>query len=98
MYSLSAADAQVVNAEDLEGILGPRPFRSAEMRNIDKFRDGFTKRLEDPSVPPTPAGSSTGVVDVPPAGEAPDGISVEKPGGPAVDQQTAESTGRTVAS
>ena len=32
---------QVVNSADLEGILGPRPWRSNELRNIDKFRDGF---------------------------------------------------------
>lgn len=31
----------MVNSADLEGILGPRPWRSTELRNIDKFRDGF---------------------------------------------------------
>ena len=30
-----------MNSADLEGILGPRPWRSTELRNIDKFRDGF---------------------------------------------------------
>lgn len=35
--------AQVVNSIDLEGILGPRPWRSNELRNIDKFREGFGK-------------------------------------------------------
>lgn len=39
--------AQVVNSEDLTGILGERPYRSAELRNIDKFRDGFVKKIED---------------------------------------------------
>ena len=34
---------QVVNSDDLEEILGPRPFKSVEMRNIDKFREGFAK-------------------------------------------------------
>jgi AFG3 family protein len=37
---------QVVNSEDLTAILGERPFRSAELRNIDKFRDGFAKKME----------------------------------------------------
>lgn len=32
---------QVVGTEALERILGKRPFHSEEMRNIDKFRDGF---------------------------------------------------------
>ena len=30
-------------AEELESLLGPRPYRSNELRNIDKFRDGFNK-------------------------------------------------------
>lgn len=30
-------------AEDLETLLGPRPYRSNELRNIDKFREGFNK-------------------------------------------------------
>ena len=37
--------SQVVNSADLTEILGERPFRSAELRNIDKFRDGFQKKL-----------------------------------------------------
>lgn len=37
----------MVNSEDLTKILGERPFRSAELRNIDKFRDGFAKKVED---------------------------------------------------
>jgi AFG3 family protein len=32
---------EVVNSDDLEEILGPRPFVSAELRNIDKFKAGF---------------------------------------------------------
>jgi AFG3 family protein len=41
--ALAAAllEREVVGADDLEAILGPRPFSSAELRNIDKFRDGF---------------------------------------------------------
>lgn len=31
----------MVGTEALERILGKRPFHSEEMRNIDKFRDGF---------------------------------------------------------
>jgi AFG3 family protein len=33
----------VVNTDDLEAILGPRPFKSAELRNIDRFREGFQR-------------------------------------------------------
>ncbi len=33
-----------MNSADLEGILGPRPWRSTELRNIDKFRDGFGQK------------------------------------------------------
>ena len=35
----------MVNSDDLTQILGERPFRSAELRNIDKFRDGFQKKI-----------------------------------------------------
>jgi AFG3 family protein len=35
---------EVVNSDDLEEILGPRPFSSAELRNIDKFKAGFKKQ------------------------------------------------------
>lgn len=31
------------SAEDLESLLGQRPYRSTELRNIDKFKDGFNK-------------------------------------------------------
>ena len=46
---------QVVNSADLEGILGPRPWRSTELRNIDKFRDGFGQ----PRVPAAAAAAGT---------------------------------------
>ena len=36
---------QVVNSADLTEILGERPYHAAEMRNIDKFRDGFAKKV-----------------------------------------------------
>jgi AFG3 family protein len=38
-------DKEVVGTEALERILGRRPFHSEEMRNIDKFRDGFVKTV-----------------------------------------------------
>ena len=66
---------QVVNSDDLEHILGPRPFKSAELRNIDKFRDGFKKgndaigdiEVENPRQPPTPTpdGKMPGTLDGP---------------------------------
>lgn len=34
---------EVLGGSELEEILGERPFRSAELRNIDKFRSGFSK-------------------------------------------------------
>ena len=45
-----AVRAQVVNSEDLTEILGERPYRSSELRNIDKFRDGFAKKVCAPSL------------------------------------------------
>ena len=62
------AVTQVVNSDDLEHILGPRPFKSAELRNIDKFRDGFKKggdaigdiEVENPRQPPTPTPTPDG--------------------------------------
>ena len=36
---------QVVNSADLTDILGERPYHATEMRNIDKFRDGFAKNV-----------------------------------------------------
>ena len=38
---------QVVVSSDLEGILGKRPYNAAELRNIDKFRDGFGGKIAD---------------------------------------------------
>lgn len=32
---------EVLGLEELEAILGPRPFANKELRNIDRFRDGF---------------------------------------------------------
>jgi hypothetical protein len=62
-----------VNSDALEEILGPRPFQSAELRNIDKYRDGFRKEaaegitLENPAAPPTPTpeGKLPGTLDGP---------------------------------
>ena len=80
--------------DDLEDILGERPFKSAELRNIDKFRDGFLKDAIDtaPSNPTGASGSSQGsgptagelppgVVDVPPASP---GGNIEQPAAPPV--------------
>ena len=36
---------QVVNTDDLTKILGERPFRSAELRNIDKVQRWYPGRL-----------------------------------------------------
>lgn len=34
-------EKEVLNSDELERLLGKRPFRSQELRNIDKFRKGF---------------------------------------------------------
>eukprot|EP01024_Parvocaulis_polyphysoides_P019178 TRINITY_DN1864_c0_g1_i5.p2 TRINITY_DN1864_c0_g1~~TRINITY_DN1864_c0_g1_i5.p2 ORF type:complete len:187 (-),score=47.43 TRINITY_DN1864_c0_g1_i5:294-854(-) len=41
---------EVIGAEQLEEILGPRPFKSQALRNIDKFRDGFKQDKEQPTL------------------------------------------------
>ena len=66
---------QVVNSDALVEILGPRPFQSSEIRNIDKYRDGFKKgeaavgdiETENPAAPPTltPGGKLPGTLDGP---------------------------------
>ena len=40
-------EREVVSSEDLTRILGPRPFSSPELRNIDKFKRGFDGEGED---------------------------------------------------
>ncbi len=34
-------EKEVLGSDELERLLGQRPFRSLELRNIDKFREGF---------------------------------------------------------
>eukprot|EP01026_Neomeris_dumetosa_P021676 TRINITY_DN1889_c0_g1_i1.p1 TRINITY_DN1889_c0_g1~~TRINITY_DN1889_c0_g1_i1.p1 ORF type:complete len:847 (-),score=172.02 TRINITY_DN1889_c0_g1_i1:423-2813(-) len=41
---------EVLGAEQLEEILGPRPFKTQALRNIDKFRDGFQQDKEQPTL------------------------------------------------
>lgn len=48
---------QVVSSADLTDILGERPFHAAEMRNIDKFRDGFAKKVTQAAAVITDAAS-----------------------------------------
>ena len=40
-------EREVVSSEDLTRILGPRPFSSDELRNIDKFKRGFDGEGEE---------------------------------------------------
>lgn len=64
-----------MNSDALVEILGPRPFKSSELRNIDKFRDGFKKgdagigdiETENPDSPTTlsPEGRIPGTLDGP---------------------------------
>ena len=37
---------QVLGVEDIELLLGKRPFVSEAMRNIDMYRQGFQKKIE----------------------------------------------------
>lgn len=39
--------SKVLNADDLVGILGPRPFTSEVIRNIDIFKAGFQDKPDD---------------------------------------------------
>lgn len=69
----------MVNVDDLNEILGARPYTTVESRNIDKYRDGFDKPKLEPEH--TPGGSSDGceggkqapgdVVDGPDSPQAP---------------------------
>ncbi|CAL5225560.1 g8397 [Coccomyxa viridis] len=43
--ALTLLDKEVVSSADLTDILGERPYHTTEMRNIDKFRDGFAKNV-----------------------------------------------------
>eukprot|EP01025_Chloroclados_australasicus_P059153 TRINITY_DN7469_c0_g1_i1.p1 TRINITY_DN7469_c0_g1~~TRINITY_DN7469_c0_g1_i1.p1 ORF type:complete len:807 (+),score=137.38 TRINITY_DN7469_c0_g1_i1:792-3212(+) len=60
-------EKEVVGVEQLEAILGPRPYRSQALRNIDKFRSGFQLGEEKPTLesddgtppPPTDGGATT---------------------------------------
>lgn len=49
--------AQVLSLEDVEGLLGPRPFKSEELRNIDRYRKGL-QAGESSSVSATEESSS----------------------------------------
>ena len=84
-----------MNSDDLEEILGPRPFKSTELRNIDKFRQGFQKpagaqagdvETENPQQPPTPTPDGA----IPGTLEGPGGSQI---GGPAAS--SASSSGST---
>lgn len=48
----------MVNVDDLQEILGKRPYTTVESRNIDKFRDGFDKVAQE--VEPETSPSSMG--------------------------------------
>ncbi len=42
---------QVIGIDDVERLLGERPFTSAEMRNIDRYRRGAGSGVEPPASP-----------------------------------------------
>lgn len=42
-------EREVLGLDELEAILGARPFQNKELRNIDRFRDGFGAPVEEGS-------------------------------------------------
>ena len=102
---------QVVNVDDLNSILGARPYTTAESRNIDKYRDGFDKPAAPVDTEPeqTPGDNSGGnqggkaapgdVVDGPDAPGVPPSTPTEVPGElPGVQPGPLAPSGKTVAS
>ena len=102
---------QVVNVDDLNDILGARPYTTAESRNIDKYRDGFDKPAVPVDTEPeqTPGDDSGGkqggkaapgdVVDGPDAPGVPPPTPTEVPGElPGVQPGPIAPSGKTVAS
>lgn len=67
---------QVVNIDALEEILGPRPFKNAQLRNIDKYREGFKEG--DSEKEASPEGSHLEDSESPP-GSHPEGTNLENP-------------------
>eukprot|EP00884_Botryococcus_braunii_P009436 jgi/Botrbrau1/18494/Bobra.0072s0073.1 len=63
--AMALLDKEVVNSDDLEAILGPRPFRSTELRNIDRFREGFQKNSAEALDQSSSAAESEGTDDTP---------------------------------
>ncbi len=43
---------EVLNLEDVEGLLGKRPYMSAELRNIDRYRGHEAPAPSEPSAGP----------------------------------------------
>lgn len=66
-------EKEVLQAEDLVAILGPRPFKSAQMTNFDKYRHGFKegeegeagKKEASPAAPEPPKPSDEGFQGAP---------------------------------
>ena len=46
VIDFGARREQVLSLEDVEDLLGPRPFQSEELRNIDRYRKGFQAAQE----------------------------------------------------
>lgn len=49
----SLLEKEVLDQEALEKILGPRPYKSQELLNIDKFRLGFARKTDEATVEAT---------------------------------------------
>lgn len=57
----ASSPVQVIGLDDVERLLGQRPFSSAEMRNIDRYRHGAGGK------PPGPGGEGEAAAPQPPA-------------------------------
>lgn len=42
---------QVLTLEDIERVLGPRPYKTQELKNVDRFRSGFDSSIKLPAEP-----------------------------------------------
>lgn len=81
VFVLRLSCREVLNLDDIEGLLGKRPYSNRELRNIDRFRHGSEAAakialLDDAPEGPTPAlaaDGSHGGAGKGPSGDKPQG-------------------------
>jgi len=62
---------EVLTLEDIERVLGPRPYKTEELRNVDRFRSGFDPSMRLPAQNETDEEKETPEEDTSPADEQP---------------------------